>query len=91
MDKVSIILSSLIMITLVIIMAPSIVALNRGKVLRNVAIWLAIFLVLMLVYRNFGPGKDRPQGDAVNQTEQDGGATSKDEDNGDQGYMPPKE
>lgn len=58
MDKVSLILSALVSVALVLMIAPGILARQRGKGLRNVALWIAIFLCLALFYRHFGPGKD---------------------------------
>lgn len=55
MSKTSVILSVLMTVALAVLIAPGILAINRGKVLRNIALWLAIFTGLMLVYRNFGP------------------------------------
>lgn len=60
MNKVSMILTGLLMLTMVAFMAPSIIAMNRGKALRNIALWLAIFLGLALFYRSFGPGSPHP-------------------------------
>lgn len=34
--------------------APRVIVMNRGKILQNIAIWLAIFVVLAWVYQNFG-------------------------------------
>jgi hypothetical protein len=56
MNKVSLILTGLMTLTLVVFMAPNIIAMNHGKVLRNIALWLAVFLGLAIVYRTFGPG-----------------------------------
>ncbi len=56
MDKVSIALSALVSVALVIMIAPRVLAANRGVALRNVALWVAIFLGLALFYRHFGPG-----------------------------------
>lgn len=60
MDKISIILTAILMLTMIAFMAPGILAFNRGKILRNIALWLAIFLALALIYRNFGPGSPHP-------------------------------
>ena len=56
MNSVNLILSVLLTLAMVVIFAPNILAFNRGKILRNIAIWLAIFLLLGLVYQNLGPG-----------------------------------
>lgn len=58
MDKVTLILSALVSLALVLMIAPGVLARQRGKGLRNVALWVAIFLCLALFYRHFGPGKD---------------------------------
>ena len=39
------------MLIMAALMAPNIFAMNRGKVLRNIAIWLAIFVGLGLFYQ----------------------------------------
>jgi hypothetical protein len=59
-DKISAILIVLMTLGFAIVIAPGIFALNRGKVLNNIALWLAIFAALALFYRHFGPGSDRP-------------------------------
>src|SRR5580704_5948894 len=51
MSKLSIALTALMLLGLVAFMAPNIFALNRGNVLRNIALWLAIFAGLGLVYQ----------------------------------------
>jgi hypothetical protein len=48
------------MISITIMMAPGILSLNRGKVLQTIALWLAIFLGLALIYKNFGPDSPHP-------------------------------
>lgn len=55
MSTSTILLSSLAAILMAAIVAPGVIAMNRGKMLRNIAIWLAIFLLLGIVYNNFGP------------------------------------
>ncbi len=57
MDKVSLVLSGLLSLALVILIAPGILARNRGRVLRNIALWVAIFLGLALFYKHLGPGR----------------------------------
>jgi hypothetical protein len=56
MNNLSLILSAIFTLALVVIIAPNIMAMNRGKVLRNIAIWLAVFAGLGLFYQTFGPG-----------------------------------
>lgn len=60
MSTVSILLSMLVTLVMVIFIAPNVMAINRGKVLRNIAIWLAIMVGLALVYQTFGPGSQNP-------------------------------
>ncbi len=55
MDNISLILSGLLSLALVILIAPGILARNKGKILRNIALWVAIFLSLALFYKQFGP------------------------------------
>lgn len=55
MDKTSLILSGLLSLALVIMIAPGIFARNKGNVLRNIALWVAIFFGLALIYKHFGP------------------------------------
>jgi len=60
MNKLSLILSAVVMIAMLVVIAPGILAINRGKALRNIAIWLGIFAALGLFYQNFGPGSAHP-------------------------------
>ena len=60
MNKVSLVLMGLMTLALVAFMAPNVFAMNQGKLLRNIALWLAIFLGLALIYQNFGPGSKMP-------------------------------
>ena len=91
MNHISIALTAILMLALVVFMAPNIFALNRGKVLRNIAIWLAIFAGLGLFYQNFGPGKSSliPTSAGVEQDEAATPAAVKN--SGDKGFTPPKE
>jgi hypothetical protein len=54
------ILTALMTMALLLFIAPNIFALNRGHILRNVALWLAIFLGLAAVYQTFGPDSPHP-------------------------------
>jgi hypothetical protein len=45
---------------LALLIAPNVLAMNRGKILRNIALWLAIVLGLALVYQTFGSTWDKP-------------------------------
>jgi hypothetical protein len=56
----SLVLSAVFMLAMVIVIAPNIFAINKGHILRNVAIWLAVFSALALFYKNFGPGSPHP-------------------------------
>jgi hypothetical protein len=60
MSHTSMILSGLMMMAMLVFVAPNIFALNRGHILRNAALWLAIFLGLALIYQNVGPGSPHP-------------------------------
>lgn len=60
MNKLSMVLTAITVGAMVVFMAPSIFALNRGHILRNIALWLAIFCGLGLIYQNFGPGSPHP-------------------------------
>jgi hypothetical protein len=60
MNTVSLILTALLTLALVVLIAPNILAMNRGKTLRNIALWLAIFASLALIYQKFGPGSKAP-------------------------------
>jgi hypothetical protein len=60
MSHLSMILSSLFMILMVVYLAPNIFALNRGHILRNIALWLAIFCGLAAFYQTFGPDSEHP-------------------------------
>jgi hypothetical protein len=42
------------------IIAPGVYRMNRGVTLRNIGIWIAIFTLLGLFYKNFGPESDKP-------------------------------
>lgn len=55
MDQLDLWLSLLFTVTLAALIMPGVVAMNHGKLLRNTALWLGIFLALALIYRNFGP------------------------------------
>jgi len=60
MSRVNLILTALMMISITIIFAPGVMAMNRGKILQTIALWLAIFLGLALIYKNFGPESPHP-------------------------------
>ena len=55
MDTTTQILSGLFGVAIVILIAPRILAVNQGKVLRNIALWAAIFLALAVAYKVAGP------------------------------------
>ncbi len=55
MDQLNLWLGLLFSVTLAAIIMPSVIAMNHGRILRNVALWLGIFLALALIYKNFGP------------------------------------
>ncbi|MDR3450438.1 MAG: hypothetical protein P4M15_11970 [Alphaproteobacteria bacterium] len=60
MSHISMILSAVMLAAFVIAFAPGIIGLNRGHVLRNIALWLGIFLALALFYKSFGPESAHP-------------------------------
>jgi hypothetical protein len=92
MNKFTMILSALLTLTLIVFVAPSIVAMNRGKMLRNIALWLAIMLGLALVYQTLGPGKNQPLPTPASSHSDDGsGQPDNAQDDGAQGYTPPGE
>ena len=104
MSNTSMIMSGLLMMAMLVFFAPNIFALNRGHILRNVALWLAIFLGLSLIYQNFGPESPHPlfqlpeamsgmNKEPAPATDKDGKKDGdKDSDNsGEQGFTPPKE
>jgi hypothetical protein len=103
MSHLSMILSAVFMMLMVVVLAPNIFALNRGHILRNIALWLAIFLGLALIYQNFGPTSPHPlfqtpasmsdmKAAAPVKSSPPSDAPEKDDkDSGEQGYTPPKE
>ena len=106
MSTLSMFLTGLMMLALVVFMAPNIFALNRGHILRNVALWLAVFLGLAVAYQTFGPDSPHPlfqtppsmvgmkavtlPKNMLPAPESDTDGKS-DGDDGSQGYTPPKE
>ncbi len=58
MDNISMILSGLLLTTFLILLGPSVLRMNKGRVLQNIALWVAIFCVIGIAYRTVGPGKD---------------------------------
>lgn len=106
MSHASMILSGLMLLAMVIFIAPGVFALNRGHILRNIALWLAVFLGLTLIYQNFGPGSPHPlfgmpdafqgmnKSEGVKLALPHAGDKDKDgdaPDTGAQGFTPPKE
>ena len=55
MSPISMILTGLMIAAMLLFIAPNVLAMNRGYILRNIALWLAIFVGLSLVYKTFGP------------------------------------
>jgi hypothetical protein len=55
MDQATLWLSLLMMAVMTILIAPPVLRMNQGKIIRNTAIWLAVVVGLALVYRVFGP------------------------------------
>ncbi len=101
MSHTSMILSGLFLLVMVLFIAPNIFAMNRGKLLRSVALWLAIFLGLALVFKAFGPGSPRPmfqlpESMSGMQKEETAPADKKppakeQDETGEKGFTPPKE
>jgi hypothetical protein len=60
MGKTTIILSVVMLACFALLMAPGVIRMNQGKALRNIALWLAIFCGLGLIYKTFGPESDHP-------------------------------
>ncbi|MER2519493.1 MAG: hypothetical protein ABTQ34_02260 [Bdellovibrionales bacterium] len=60
MNQASMALIALLGLCLVVMIAPRILKMNQGKILGNVAKWLAVILALSLLYINFGPGSSHP-------------------------------
>jgi hypothetical protein len=56
MDTTTQILSGLFGIAIVLLIAPRVLAVNQGNILRNMALWVAIFLGLAIAYKTVGPG-----------------------------------
>ena len=95
MNKITIALTALMLLALALIMAPNILALNRGKILRNVAIWLAIFVGLGLLYQVTHGGTALHFGAPLAPLHTDSEPAQKEvpgsKNDGDQGFIPPKE
>ncbi|HUY68173.1 MAG TPA: hypothetical protein VMV79_02610 [Alphaproteobacteria bacterium] len=90
MDKITLGLMAVFMIAMALVVMPNVIALNRGRMLRNIALWLAVILTLALVYRAFGPGSPHPlfaapTGFGPHHTQPPPGS----ENNGAHGYTPP--
>lgn len=98
MDMTTQILSGLFGIAMVILIAPRILAVNQGKILRNIALWVAIFLGLALAYKIIGPGRFEETPPTTIATPGQPGDVSADKDdtnpnvqiNEDNGFSPPQ-
>lgn len=101
MDLTGQILSGLFGIAIVILIAPRILAVNQGKMLRNITLWVAIFLGLAIVYKQFGPfGSAIEQTAAVQENQQQTTPDAADQDsnepdpqtqiNEENGFSPPQ-
>jgi hypothetical protein len=98
MSHTSLILSGLLLVAMAAFIAPSVLILNHGKILRNIAVWTAIFLGLILGYKSFGPGSPHPlfedkgaKVDAMYSEQFNQSSTVKDKSDGSQGFTPPSE
>ncbi len=60
MSNLSMILGTIFLLLMVLMVSPNVFAINRGNVLRNVALWLAVFIGLAFVYKTFGPESPAP-------------------------------
>ena len=60
MSDISIVLTSIFFMLLLLYLAPSVIAMNRGKMMQNIALWLMVFVGLGLIYKNFGPESENP-------------------------------
>ncbi len=89
MHNIEVTLTALMLLGLVIFLAPNVLARNRGKILRNIAIWLAVFVVLAFVYKTFGPGHG--MGGFSGAMQEQPPPDSNNNNNGNQGFTPPKE
>lgn len=103
MDHVSIVLYALLTLALAIMIAPSVIRLNRGRMLQHIALWLAIVLALAIAYQAFHIS-DKADGKAgwgapvsLHGSDKNSGGDDVDDsqtDSGkreDQGYTPPRE
>jgi low affinity Fe/Cu permease len=102
MDKLSMIMSAVFLGAMLIWIAPRIIAFNQGKALRNIALWVAIFFGLALIYKSFGPDSPHPlfrlpasmsgMHRSAEDTSDAPAARADDKNNdGGQGFTPPKE
>jgi len=90
MNSLALNLTALSFLVLAAVMAPNILAANRGKIMRNVAIWLAIFVALGTGYQMMHPQVPVVAPQPVKQGEP---AVAPTHDNGDENkdFTPPKE
>jgi len=87
MNSIGLSLTALMMLIMAAVMAPNIFVLNRGKVLRNIAIWLAIFVGLGLIYQVM----HWPPAEPVPVKHEEPPSPVRDNNDGNQGFTPPKE
>ena len=59
-NTITLIISGIVMTGMVLLISPRVLAANKGVALRNIAIWVGIFLLLTLAYKTIGPGKEQP-------------------------------
>ncbi|MCL2505351.1 MAG: hypothetical protein FWE93_03775 [Alphaproteobacteria bacterium] len=59
-DNISIVLTSIAFMLLLVYLAPNVIAINRGRMMQNISLWLLVFVVLGLIYKNFGPESPNP-------------------------------
>jgi len=93
MSTISVALTAIMLLALVAFMAPNIIALNRGKMLRNIAIWLAIFAGLGFVYQatHAGGSSIKIPGLGASSHQEEAPPPSGDQSSNAKGFTPPGE
>lgn len=71
MNQATLWLSLLMMVVMTILIAPPVLRMNQGKIIRNGAIWVAIVVGLALFYNVFGPFKMASNSLPVTSSEKD--------------------
>ena len=55
MEQWTLWLSILTGVVLILLIAPNVIAMNRGRALQNIALWLGVVVLLGWIYKAFGP------------------------------------